>query len=102
MDMSRYASRLAASTLPTSGKAPQPGNAEAKTDDSIAVTASAYPPSRDIVHELREEPEDAKITGGTRSLSRRLLALNIPTFPPVHPARAGVARATAPAWKASA
>lgn len=38
---------------------------------------------------LSKEPEDAKLTGGTRSLDRRLLALNIAgTLPKNTPAKA--------------
>jgi hypothetical protein len=33
-------------------------------------------PTAAILHSLSKEPEDAKLTGGTRSLDRRLLALN--------------------------
>ena len=33
-------------------------------------------PSAAILRSLAKEPEDAKLTGGTRSLDRRLLALN--------------------------
>jgi hypothetical protein len=100
MEISRYASRLASaalsraalkqsgpfSELHTRGDVPglqsQPGNASADTDlahsalfeadDSIVPSLLAIP------RDLPQEPEDARITGGTRSLSRRLLALNIP------------------------
>jgi hypothetical protein len=34
-------------------------------------------PVRSILFSLPKEPEDARITGGTRSLERRLLALNL-------------------------
>lgn len=34
-------------------------------------------PVRSALFSLPKEPEDARITGGTRSLERRLLALNL-------------------------
>jgi hypothetical protein len=34
-------------------------------------------PRADTLFTLPKEPEDARITGGTRSLDRRLLALNL-------------------------
>jgi|SRR5665213_2974941 len=36
---------------------------------------------------LSKEPEDAQLTGGTRSLDRRLLALNLAPFAKAKPAR---------------
>ena len=42
-----------------------------QTDELLPVTKSRFA-------RLPEEPEDAKITGVTRSLARRLLALNLP------------------------
>ena len=41
-------------------------------------TASDYP---SILRSLAKEPEDAGLTGGTRSLDRRLLALNFAEMP---------------------
>jgi len=92
MEISRYASRLAPESrvLPSgrplqasrsergsADKAPQrgplDGKADATTDPNSSGTFSLA--SR---QSLPEEPDDAKLTGGTRSLSRRLLALNIP------------------------
>ena len=35
-------------------------------------------PRKASIFTLPKEPEDARITGGTRSLDRRLLALNFP------------------------
>jgi hypothetical protein len=34
-------------------------------------------PPRRVLFSLPKDPEDARITGGTRSLARRLLALNL-------------------------
>jgi hypothetical protein len=36
---------------------------------------------------LEKEPEDARLTGGTRSLDRRLLALNLAPFAKAKPVR---------------
>jgi hypothetical protein len=40
-------------------------------------------PRKASIFTLPKEPEDAGITGGTRSLDRRLLALNFPASRPV-------------------
>jgi hypothetical protein len=78
MEISRYASRLASdSRVLPSGRPPQAAPAEkiaphpsqAGTEFVSPVASSRF---------LPEEPDDANLTGGTRSLSRRLLALNIP------------------------
>lgn len=39
-----------------------------------------FPRKSRILATLPAEPEDARITGGTRSLTRRLLALNLPSL----------------------
>jgi hypothetical protein len=104
MEISRYASRLASAALSraamkqsvpfspnlpelhTRGDVPglqsQPGNASADTDLAHSALFEAddtiVPSLLAIPRDLPQEPEDARITGGTRSLSRRLLALNIP------------------------
>ena len=43
------------------------------------------------VFSLKKEPEDARLTGGTRSLDRRLLALNLTPFAKAKPIRAAAA-----------
>jgi hypothetical protein len=44
----------------------------------VTAVTQRRPPSREpVLLNLRKEPEDARITGGTRSLDRRLLALNL-------------------------
>jgi len=43
--------------------------------DGLAAGDSLALRARDS---LAQEPDDARLTGGTRSLSRRLLALNVP------------------------
>ena len=44
---------------------------------------SCQPVPRAIsLRKLPKEPEDARLTGGTRSLDRRLLALNLSGLPP--------------------
>ena len=40
---------------------------------------------------LKKEPEDARLTGGTRSLDRRLLALNLAPFAKAKPVRSASA-----------
>ena len=39
------------------------------------------------IFSLKKEPEDARLTGGTRSLDRRLLALNLAPFAKAKPVR---------------
>jgi hypothetical protein len=46
-----------------------------------AVPTRQPAPRPAIVRSLAKEPEDARLTGGTRSLDRRLLALNFPELP---------------------
>ena len=46
------------------------------TESAVAASLLALQHSRSAV--ARHEPEDAEITGMTRSLERRLLALNLP------------------------
>jgi hypothetical protein len=47
----------------------------------VTPVTQRRPPSRQVTPpvllSLPREPEDARITGGTRSLARRLLALNL-------------------------
>jgi hypothetical protein len=45
--------------------------------DPRPPAASRQPKSFSTLSDLPREPEDARITGGTRSLDRRLLALNL-------------------------
>jgi len=104
MEISRYASRLASAALnraalnqsrpiipdsseiqPRSqepGLQSQPGSVSADTDLAhsalFVADDSVLPSLLAIPRDLPQEPEDARITGGTRSLARRLLALNIP------------------------
>jgi hypothetical protein len=85
MEISRYASRLTAPGTFADVDAPVASNAtETLSESREANTAQAkaesgLSPSLGIPRNLPQEPEDARLTGGTRSLSRRLLALNIPT-----------------------
>ncbi len=52
---------------------------------------------------LPKEPEDARLTGGTRSLDRRLLALNVAgTLPKPALAKAPMRAASLPAVRSSA
>lgn len=45
-------------------------------EDQVTTVTQRRPPQR-VLFALPGEPEDARITGGTRSLDRRLLALNL-------------------------
>ena len=80
MEISRYASRLSlTSAVLPSGRPSTPANLEA-SESSRAAEPSSDLQSNQFPRDLPQEPDDARITGGTRSLSRRLLALNIPAF----------------------
>jgi hypothetical protein len=108
MEISRYASRLTAHNAAPVHQTSASRSANAQSQDGNPALAahpprpidastdldpargtdrslgdSALSPSLSIPVTLPQEPEDARITGGTRSLSRRLLALNIPeaSFP---------------------
>lgn len=67
-----------------------------RTQSSLAVTSVTHRlrfpgPSPSLstanVFSLPKEPEDARLTGGTRSLERRLLGLNLTHFVKVRPVR---------------
>jgi hypothetical protein len=77
MEISRYASRLAPGShvLPSGRPLPRAATQPTSPDGETGALPLALPQC------LPEEPDDAKLTGGTRSLSRRLLALNIPGQP---------------------
>ena len=61
-------SRFAQSFMPRAQKPTPIAGPEA---DAISLVESRFAP-------LPQEPEDARLTGATRSLNRRLLALNLP------------------------
>jgi hypothetical protein len=50
-----------------------------QSEAQVTTVTQRRPPQRQpaALFALRREPEDARITGGTRSLDRRLLALNL-------------------------
>lgn len=76
MEISRYASRLSLTSLVLpSGRPLGPTYIE-----SSETAAKVELPPNQFSRDLPQEPDDARITGGTRSLSRRLLALNIPAL----------------------
>ena len=68
---------------PTHLRTPMPPTVVAPELEVTTVTPFAPSPSRKSVLRavnlpaLSKEPEDARLTGGTRSLDRRLLALNL-------------------------
>jgi len=77
MEMSRYAARLIEEKIDNStgklkGEEVRMGGLRApgKFGSSSVMIADRF-------SNLPPEPEDARLTGGTRSLSRRLLALNV-------------------------
>lgn len=82
MDLSRYAEKLAAfpagteTGRPTNSKKVEPSGAFLR----LSETGPASSKLNKMSYEMQDEPEDAHLTGGTRSLSRRLLALNIPAI----------------------
>jgi hypothetical protein len=47
-----------------------------QTEAQVTTVTQPRPPHR-VLFTLPGEPEDARMTGGTRSLDRRLLALNL-------------------------
>ena len=82
MEISRYASRLAPSSavLP-SGRPLRSGQKSVDLQSKASLPCLKRPEDSQVrfPKTLPEEPDDAQLTGGTRSLSRRLLALNIPS-----------------------
>ena len=78
MDLSRYAARL--SSAPVRQVAPELiVNKQEPEVSTLRPPAKFGPSSVGSVgfSTLPFEPEDARLTGGTRSLSRRLLGLNL-------------------------
>jgi hypothetical protein len=70
-------------TIPSNFIRPQTPSPDSQDLPDVLVTTvtERRPPSRQpgprTLIALPREPEDARITGGTRSLDRRLLALNL-------------------------
>lgn len=70
-------------TIPSNSIRSQTSTPDSGNQPEVLVTTVTQrrPPSRQpaprILFALPKEPEDARITGGTRSLDRRLLALNL-------------------------
>jgi hypothetical protein len=62
-------------TIPSSFNRYQPSSVRTISPRPAAGRQSSVS-SAAILHSLAKEPEDAGLTGGTRSLDRRLLALN--------------------------
>ena len=91
MGLSRYASRLAAALPRTDSPSPikpNPGlkpNPDLKLKLGPAGSSGSFSSISGGISTGSEahlhEPEDARLTGGTRSLSRRLLGLNLPSMP---------------------
>ena len=88
MEISRYASRLAPTSrvLPsgrpqTQNAPPSKAQADSKLSDSLTFPVESLAGLANFPKDLPDEPDDAQLTGGTRSLSRRLLALNFSVLP---------------------
>ena len=70
-------------TIPSNFIRPQTSSPDLRNQPDALVTTvtQRHPPTRQpaprVLYALPKEPEDARITGGTRSLDRRLLALNL-------------------------
>ncbi len=73
MDLSRYAARL------SSAQEVAPELISNKQDDFTSAPSlrGRFGPASAGFAMLPSEPEDARLTGGTRSLTRRLLGLNL-------------------------
>ena len=69
----------------------QPGALVAPVVPSRKFLSRPPAPRTGTLFSLPKEPEDARLTGGTRSLDRRLLALNVAGTLP----KLGVAKVTA-------
>jgi hypothetical protein len=69
MDLSRYAARL--------NSVPENNPLVKDADGSTRRGPGKFGPASVGFSALPIEPEDARLTGGTRSLSRRLLGLNL-------------------------
>jgi hypothetical protein len=75
MDLSRYAARL--SSVPGQQGAEELIVNKQDSDSSTPLPPVRIGPSSVGFSTLPSEPEDARLTGGTRSLTRRLLGLNL-------------------------
>jgi hypothetical protein len=70
-------------TIPSNFIGPQTSSPDLRSrpDALVTTVTQRRPPARQpaprVLYALPKEPEDARITGGTRSLDRRLLALNL-------------------------
>jgi hypothetical protein len=60
----------------------QSGSAVTTVTLSRSIPNRQPAPRASRLRVLSKEPEDARLTGGTRSLDRRLLALNLSGLPP--------------------
>jgi hypothetical protein len=69
-------------TLPASLRVPVPVQSRSaypqKSTLTVGVEVRAISMTKSDFSRLPQEPEDARLTGATRSLNRRLLALNVP------------------------
>jgi hypothetical protein len=101
MEISRYASRLAAASPLLPSSSPR-SNMPSESNGPVAADGGAERASSltlNAAMSLPQEPDDARLTGGTRSLSRRLLALNVPGMPT--PDLSAARKAEPPASRAS-
>jgi hypothetical protein len=75
MDLSRYAARL--SSVPVQEVASELNVNKQDPEVRSTLPPRKFGPVSAGFSMLPFEPEDARLTGGTRSLSRRLLGLNL-------------------------
>jgi hypothetical protein len=69
---------------------PQDGATDFSTDPRARVAEI-----RSVLQSLAGEPDDARLTGGTRSLMRRVMGLNVMALPkPLAPVREALQRST--------
>lgn len=69
----------------------QPGPPLASAPERLQFPSPAPTLRTASMFSLPKEPEDARLTGGTRSLDRRVLALNLKPYAKAKPARSAPA-----------
>lgn len=78
MGLSRYASRLASSAKFASSPV-KPSSEAPRIEENPPRSKAPFGLLSSGIFSNLHEPEDARLTGGTRSLARRLLGLNLPS-----------------------
>ncbi len=75
--MATISSNIARIHASLPGLRTQPGSSATSTDQRLQFPSPQPSLRTASVFALPKEPEDARLTGGTRSLDRRLLGLNL-------------------------